>query len=990
MNALLRQLQLWQKLFLLGVLALGAALVPALQLVRALNEQIVVAQSERSGLPPYRAAIGLLKALQSHRGLANRHLAGDASAAASRASAAGDVTKQLAALRTAVVDPAYSLAAQRSEELAKAFTSLQARIENQSITAAESFAAHSKEVQQLMMVIDAIADGSGLRMDPVAESNHLMTAATDFLPRLAESLAQARSKGAGMLTALSAGKELASVDSAKLDALRREADQLLARASAQITKGFAADAQAAKALGAAHQKATNKAQRFLKQLSDELAGPSAKASMSSEALFGGGTEALNAQYALMDAVGKTLDSMLTQRIADGQQSRRVLFGISVGVLLALALLALLIARSITQPLSRAVAAADAVAEGDLSYDVTDRGRDEPSRLLSALGQMQSKLIERNTRDARVLAENLRIRQALDCCSIQVLVADAAGAVVYANESAQEMFKALELELRQGLPGFEASQLLGKPLATIHPNPVEQRGIMDGLRGEHGAQLKISSLSFATTLNPIVNEAGERLGTVMAWQDQTEMLAMQARERAVAAENARIRQALDVNALPVRIADAEGIVVYANQALSSVLRRDAADFRQHNPNFDPERVVGASVGAFYADPAAALAELKALREPMVGIMPLGGRDYAVTTSPILDAQGIQQGTVAQWLDVTEQKKSEREIAEFVEGAVSGNFAARMDLEGKDAFFKRLAERFNSLIEAVSGTLREVQVSAEQLGSASGQVSQTSQRLSHGASQQAASVEQSTASLQEMAASVKRNAENANVTDRMATQAAGQALESGTAVGMAVEAMKSIASKIAIVDEIAYQTNLLALNAAIEAARAGEHGKGFAVVAAEVRKLAERSQVAAQEIGALAGNSGQMAEKARKLLSDMLPSIQKTSELAREIAAASGEQNQCVSQITAAMHQLSSNTEQTASASEELSATAEELSAQAAGLQELKSRYQLTNRAATAEPAPSVSGGGSGASNPRPSSRAPVRQALTRPPAGGIDETQFDSF
>jgi len=424
-----------------------------------------------------------------------------------------------------------------------------------------------------------------------------------------------------------------------------------------------------------------------------------------------------------------------------------------------------------------------------------------------------------------------------------------------------------------------------------------------------------------------------------WADITAELAARERELRIGTENARVRSALDVAPLPVRIADADGTVVYVNHVLRDILKRDAVAFRAEQPSFDPERVVGGSIGVFYADSAAAVERLRHLSATVQARMKLGGRQYDVTTSPILDDAGKSIGSVGIWDDKTDQLAAEAEMSELTGAATNGDMSRRVALDGKAGFVRQIGEQFNGLMDVVSDTIVQVRAAANQLSAASAQVSQTSQSLSHSASQQAASVEQTTASLQEMSASVKQNAESANVTDGIATRAASEAREGGEAVAQTKEAMKEIARKISIIDDIAYQTNLLALNAAIEAARAGEHGKGFAVVAAEVRKLAERSQVAAQEIGALAGGSVTLAEKAGALLDEMVPSIRKTSELVQEISAASGEQSEGVTQITGAMNHLSAATQQTASASEELSATAEELSAQAAQLQELMGFFSV---------------------------------------------------
>ncbi|TAK86232.1 MAG: PAS domain-containing protein, partial [Aquabacterium sp.] len=523
--------------------------------------------------------------------------------------------------------------------------------------------------------------------------------------------------------------------------------------------------------------------------------------------------------------------------------------------------------------------------GQGSFDgiVSSGGNDQVSAMMMSLRRVQTRLGFEFADTKKRAEATARIQQALDVAATNMMVADVDYNIIYTNASLDQMLRTAEADIRKDLPQFQATRVLGANLEEFCKDGLLQRSLLDRLQQTHTARLELGGRTLDLILNPVKGEGGKRLGVVVEWKDMTSDLAQKEREQKLAAENARIKQALDASVMPVRIADNEGTLVYINPALMNVLKRDEAAFRKSLPGFESHNIVGKSVGVFYTDPASAINRLKALEQTSTTTMELGGRTYEITTTPVRNDDGTKIGTVGQWQDKTDQLRAECEVAELVQAAVDGDLARRITVEGKDGFYMTLATQFNSLIDTISKTIVEVRVAAEQLTSASNQVSETSQSLSQSAASQAASVEQTSASLQEMAASVKQNADSAMVTDGMATKAAQEAMEGGEAVTRTVEAMQEIAKKISIIDDIAYQTNLLALNAAIEAARAGEHGRGFAVVAAEVRKLAERSQVAAQEIGQLAGSSVNLAEKAGELLKQMVPSIHKTSELVQEIAA-----------------------------------------------------------------------------------------------------------
>ncbi len=659
------------------------------------------------------------------------------------------------------------------------------------------------------------------------------------------------------------------------------------------------------------------------------------------------------------------------------------------------------------------------ANGDFSEPM-DRLPGKKAQITAAIDRVQASMQEA----AAAQIENGRIRSALDVAATNVMVADADLNIAYVNNSIREMLATAEKDIQKDLPAFSARAVMGTNIDAFHKNPAHQRNMLAKLSGTHKTTLRIGGRTFNLIVNPIVDNGGKRLGTVVEWKDMTEELATRERELTLAAENLRIKNALDKCSTNVMIANGDCEIVYMNESVAAMLGENEAELRKSLPHFDARKLIGANIDVFHKNPAHQRNMLAGLRSTYKTEIKVGKLSFALIANPIVDPDGKRVGTVVEWKDRTAEVAAEVEIAGIVDGAVMGDFTRRIAMEGKQGFFANLGNGMNQLMdtsevglndvvrvlsalakgdlsqritgdykglfgqlkddanttcEQLSKVISEVRTAADALTGASGQVSATAQSLSQSASEQAAGVEQTTASVEEMSASIAQNTDNAKVTDAKATKAAKEAVEGGESVAQTVTAMKQIAAKIGIVDDIAYQTNLLALNAAIEAARAGEHGKGFAVVAAEVRKLAERSQVAAQEIGQLAGSSVTVAEKAGKLLEEMVPSIRETSDLVQEITAASQEQSTGVGQINSAMGQLNQATQQNASASEELAATAEEMSGQAEQLQQLIAFFQ-------------VAGGEASRAARQPGAARPSRPAASRAKAthDAVDESHFEKF
>ena len=520
----------WQKLNVLNRISIGnklrivsfAFMLPVVALLTSLvmekNKAIDFAELEITGVEYIKPVRQLISHVAVHRGMTNALLKGNESFRSKLPGIRENIAKDIQIIGSIDERLGELLKTGESWHVIKSGWN-QLGEKSLRLTASKSFAQHTDLIKTIISLISRVGDTSNLILDPDLDSYYLMDVMVLRIPQLSNDLGIIRGKGAGII----ASGNITDIQRADLLNKYTLLKKTIGSTVRAVNVVFETNAELEPLLGEQLKAFTQSSSSFLTDIESKLLQEDAldfaiELGYDSSTFFSAGSDTINKAAELFDGTATQLTSLLNQRISGFSFFMYLEVGIAILITLLAIALSQLVTRSMTSNTFKILDVFASIGDGKFDNTIEIKTQDEQGKLLNELKALQTRLSFNLKNVVDAATESGRIKTALDVASTNIMMADANNNIIYMNDAVLEMFTDIKDTLATDIPGFEINHLLGQNIDVFHK--YLQADLLKNLKDTYVSKFTVGDVDLQITANPVFTENGERLGTVVEWQNQT--------------------------------------------------------------------------------------------------------------------------------------------------------------------------------------------------------------------------------------------------------------------------------------------------------------------------------------------------------------------------------------------------------------------------------------------------------------------------------------
>jgi methyl-accepting chemotaxis protein len=447
-------------------------------------------------------------------------------------------------------------------------------------------------------------------------------------------------------------------------------------------------------------------------------------------------------------------AMVEQSVERGNQL--ILIIIAASLTLSGLVAWLYVGRKLARPLVQMTGVMARLAGGDEDAAIPALDRNDE------IGDMARSLT--TIRDTGVRAA--RIQTALENTASVVVMADLEGKAIYANQAAQAYFKEAEEEIRTKLPEFQASEISATNVASFFGDAEAMKGELGELNESYHERVRFGGRTVDITANPVLNEAGGRLGTVVEWMDVTDQLKVEAEiaEGVTSIKAATVQLTAGAQDLSARteeqVASLEEMAASIRQ-LSVTVKQNADNAQQANQLALAARSAAEGGGEVAVSAVSAMGEIEQSSQRIAEIVGVIDEIAFQTNLLALNAavEAARAGDAGRGFSV---------VAAEVRSLAQRSSQASKEIKGLISTSNRNVKRGVDLVSKAGGSLGQIVTSVKKVADIVSEIAAASQEQSAGVQEVDESVTTMEGVTQKNAALVEESTASVNSVDRQMEQ------------------------------------------------------------------------------------------------------------------------------------------------------------------------------------------------------------------------------